>query len=665
MPSQEDYLDSLLKDLAIEQENRTAEEEPMPAEEEPMPAGEEPMLTEEEPMLAEEESAFAEEEPVYAEAEPVAAEEAPMLEDVDGMSEEEIIRLLSMSNDSDENSAEAKAEPGDVLELLSDTNDADLQAIQELLEKSDNNETIEGFAADSPEESAPEPVETQDGIVMDKQQRRKEQKAAKKAERAAAKEARAAAKAAAKEARVAAIAAAKETKAAKRALKKAKSVGSIEKEDGTAGKSEENSVFDAAEGEEEPFDVSLLDSIVSEADRAGMQGYEAASAQKPEVQPDGTKNAGGETDAVDSEADIMQNAVYGAVDDFDLNSLFAGGGEENLGQAVDETEFPDSMALDADETDDMLQNIAGQNSKEKKGFFTKLVELFTEEDEEEPENENIQLSEENKEILKDLDKERGAGKKKKKSKKKGKEAENEENGAEKPVKKKKPRKEKKPKQEKEQEEYNAPSASEKRLSPKKVIPIMLIALSLGVLLIVFANSAANYADKKTAHAAYYEGDYQTCFQNLYGKDLNESEQIMYAKSESILYIRLWLSEYEMFAEEGSELEALDSLIQTVDQYPVLYEYAVQWNAGNEVAAGYAEILSILSGKYGLTEEQAQAIADEPDDVEYTRMVLAMIQGKQFGSWNEPEIPVVPDSSSLEDALPEEEELGKEIFINNQ
>ena len=270
--------------------------------------------------------------------------------------------------------------------------------------------------------------------------------------------------------------------------------------------------------------------------------------------------------------------------------------------------------------------------------------------------------------MNDLDQEADKkGKKKKKDKKadsKGKKGDAKaDNG--KPKKEKKPPKPKKPKKEKKPKETEVPLLPEKKLTLKKILPVALIGLSLGVLLIVFVNSSTDYKDKKTARKAFYEGDYQTCFQNLYGKDLNESEQVMYAKSESILYIRLWLREYEMFAEKGDEMKALDSLIQTVDRYPNLYAYAVQWNAGSEVAEGYDRILEILATKYGLTQEQAQAINDEPDDKEYTRMILAIVQGKNYGAWDEPEEPEDIGEPELEDELPEETELGKDTFINNQ
>ena len=169
-------------------------------------------------------------------------------------------------------------------------------------------------------------------------------------------------------------------------------------------------------------------------------------------------------------------------------------------------------------------------------------------------------------------------------------------------------------------------------------------------------------DKNTAKTAYYNGDYVTCYQNLNGKELNETEAVMYGRSESILYIRLWYREYEMFVEEGAEVEALDSLIQTVKNYPMLYEYASKWNAEGDVYAVYADILNILLDKYGITELQAKEIAKEKDDREYTRMVMALAEGRPYGSWNQE---ILDEDVPLPNELPEESDLQQGNFVDNR
>lgn len=126
-----------------------------------------------------------------------------------------------------------------------------------------------------------------------------------------------------------------------------------------------------------------------------------------------------------------------------------------------------------------------EQKKEKRGFFAKLLDLFTEEDEEEEETDQLQLSDENKKILEEMDK-GGKNKKGKKQKKPKKE---------KQPKPKKPAKEKKKKEKPEKEVK--PSVSEKKLSPKKILPIVVVCISLGAVILLLGNFLADYTAKRS------------------------------------------------------------------------------------------------------------------------------------------------------------------------
>ena len=358
---------------------------------------------------------------------------------------------------------------------------------------------------------------------------------------------------------------------------------------------------------------------------------------------------------------VAENPVSEAADtettgtsDDELDALLAGafpGQQDSAEGSNAESESSDIMdilkAAGADIAEDAEQK------KEKKGFFAKLLDLFTEEDEEEEENDQLKLSDENKQILEEMDKNGKNGKKKEKKQKKEK----------KPKKEKQP---KKPKKEKPKKEA-ALAAPEKKLSPKKIIPIVVVCISLGAVILIVGNFLTEYMSKKSGREAYYAGDYQTCYQNLFGRELNETEQVMYSKSESILTIRMWLREYEVFVNEGSELEALDSLLQAVHDYPSLLDYATQWNVQDEVTSAFGEILNILSEKYQLSQEEAQAIADISDNVEYTKNVMLVLQKLGLGSWEFPDttqtVTAVNPAQNTEnlpeelpDPLPEEKEI---------
>lgn len=551
---------------------------------------------------------------------------APDLEAVSTMSEDEIEQFLSASAGEDqiqtsaekESAEEIPDEDTDLMGLLGDTEDSDLLDIQDMLDKADNNEAVsEEIEALLQGTAIPDaPIEEGVTEIEDEKSKRAQDKKRKRQEKAAAKKAAKEAKAAAKE-----------------AAKEGVSVPTP---------SEQTKQTEKTDSPDTLFDSELLDSIVSGADQAGLE----ETGQQEE-------SDGGADDGLE----------------FDMDSLFGDGDDSSLGSDTadlsDNDAFPDFIGLKKEDDNLVLPEMETEGKK-KKGLLARFFDMLTEEDEDE-ESESLQLSDENKEILNDLDKEKTAGKKKKK-KKKAAPGQDDEEDAEggKGKKAKKPKKPKREKPKKEKAPEPEPLIPEKKLTPKKVIPVLLVCASLGVLLVVFTNASVDYTDKKTAHDAYYEGDYQTCYENLFGKELNETEQIMFGTSESILRIRLWLKEYEMFVEADEEVEALDSLIQTVNDYPELYAYAVQFNAGDEVIAAYTNILNILYAKYGLTEAQAQEIAAVRSNYTYTQMVVDIVLGKPFGSWNEPEdTEPTPETTPLPDELPEEGELSVGSFINNQ
>ena len=640
MPSQEDYLDNLLKDIGHEEQEAQPVQEAVPQSDE-------------------------NNENVGKDAE----RQAPDLEAASDMSEDEIEQQLSggldasrLENDQAEeennelfHASDMDLSDEDVLKMLAESDDDDMQEIHSLLNKSDNHESVEDTAEE------PEPEEERNALLggadvtpaVDK----REERAKAKKEREDAKKRR------------------KEELAAKRAEKKAeKKVKKASKKEAAKQEQEEQ---DTAEN---LFDTDVLDSIVSKADKTGKEEDEVVSdndviGEKSEALPvdELAEVTPEETSGLDEIAP-EENGAGGL--GLDMGNLFGDSDAEDsllngLGGG-DDSDLSDLLSMnDEPEDSDAQREEKREKKSEKKGFLTRLLDFFTEEEEEDEEqgNENLNLSDENKGIIKDLDKE---GSKKKKNKK-AKKAASEKTDKAKKKPEKKPKKQPKPKKEKPPKEI--PLVTDKKLSFKKVLPVVLVGVSVGVLLFVFINSAADYSDKREARAAYYAGDYQTCYLNLFGKDLDETESVMYGKSESILYIRLWIREFEMFAGEGDMVRALDSLIQTVDRYPQLYEYANQWNAGAEVAAGYATILNYLSANFGLTESQAQQIADEKKDIDYTRIVTAIANGKSFEEWNAPELP--PDAgmdeapveevpeSGMEDVLPEEEELGTDTFVDNQ
>ena len=568
---------------------------------------------------------------------------APDLDDLAGMSEEQIAMLLAEGEAGRHPEAEETAE--DMLELAG--RDSDVQEIQELLEKSDRNESV-FIPEDRGDEENPADrlmADIEMAGETDVAEKALDIKKEKKAEKKRIKAERKAAKAEKRE---------------KRRAKKSggKKVPQAETElfarEGTRDTVEEYDIVQ---------DRELLDNIVAEAGKV----EHAEQTDDPQV------NLMEVAAALEAESniDISQEVPYT---------------EENISSGTDMDS--DVLAVGLDEIDDYIPDIsetAREETPKKKGMVSKLVAFLMEEDEE-PENENLSISDENQEIIREMDGEEAEKSKKKiqkKAKKKDKKKEKKKDAKPKKAKAPKPKKEKKPKE--------ADPYPGRKLSFKKVLPIVLLGISVGAVLFIFVNLTADYTGKQTARTAFAEGDYQTCYTYLHGKERNEKEEQMYSKSECILHIRMWYREYEMLAGEGNDLKALDSLIQSVYEYPALYEYAFRWDAEIEVSEVYNSILDALYGKYGVTEEQAQEIAALKSDIEYTRAVMALAGSSGYGDGSIPSEEAGQSESAgdsageavnpeadgnqsedgngqeeeLPDELPEEAEMEPEDYVDNQ
>lgn len=278
------------------------------------------------------------------------------------------------------------------------------------------------------------------------------------------------------------------------------------------------------------------------------------------------------------------------------------------------------------ETETVKDNEEEQEPKEKKqGFFSRLINALTQE-EEDVEN----ISEENQEILNELEEEDKKNRKKKEKKgkkKKGKEteAEGEEDeaveNAEADGKKKKSKKEKKPKEEKPKEK------PVKVLSKKNMLVLIAFCATIIGSVLLLSFFLPEYADKKSARNAYNAGDYESVYTLLYGRNLNSGDLLIFNRAETICKMERRVKSYENNLAMGREAEALDSLLKGIACYQTLTE-ADEFGVRQEIDVIYQQICSILDGNYGITAEEALEI-NAYDNETYTRRIYSAVNGTPF------------------------------------
>lgn len=251
-----------------------------------------------------------------------------------------------------------------------------------------------------------------------------------------------------------------------------------------------------------------------------------------------------------------------------------------------------------------------EKEPKKSGFFSNLMDFLMEEEEEEEEEPKKEKN-----------------KKGKKKQKQGKGPASEENEAildeleeedKKNKKKKKPKKVKKQPKEKKQEE---PSKEDGKKLPKKmVIRIFVMCFSVMILLLIPAMLLPEMFSLRDARKAYYNEDYKTAYENLLGKNLNNSDSLMLEKATILMRLQRKYDSFVNYHKMGKETEALNALLEGCSLYIQLQAEAQEQGISKELDEIHQDLLDNLEYLYGVTEDQAGVLISIEDDAVYTEEV---------------------------------------------
>lgn len=305
---------------------------------------------------------------------------------------------------------------------------------------------------------------------------------------------------------------------------------------------------------------------------------------------------------------------------------------------------------------------SGEEKEKKEGFGKKLATLFFGSDEDDLEEE----------AEKEGQSEDAAKKKKEKAEKKEKK---------KKEKKKKPDKKegpdpKKAAKEKQQKEKNAEKARKKaekaekaekerraakKLPKKKVFVWVLLCASIAAGILLMNTVGMDTLHLTEARNAFYDKDYETTYELMNGRSLNEEDQLLFMQSSAILHLKHAEEVYENHLKMEKPVMALEDLMKGVDKYQEIVRTGEPEVITPELIEEYQNILKILQDKYSLSEEGAWEINALKDDYAYSLQLEALVNGEIYQTQAEIERQEAEEAeeeaehSDLEDILPEEEE----------
>lgn len=330
---------------------------------------------------------------------------------------------------------------------------------------------------------------------------------------------------------------------------------------------------------------------------------------------------------------------------------------------VDMSELDAILSLDQSPAEEKEKKEKKKREKKEKksggmkNFFDKILSALVEEvpEEEGTDANAINLSDENKEVLKQLDQEEEKkikAKEKKEKKEKKQQAKKAKKEAKEAKAKEKKEKAPKPKKEKVAVLDIESLIPEKKLPKKKVIVTFVFAFSVlaAILLVEFLFPPVLSVSR--ARSAYDKGEYLQAYKEYYGENLSEEDEKRFQGATAILRMQSNLDGYNSYKKIGDEVTAIHSLLEAVHVRDDVFAKAQEFDVLSKVSEIYNQILNILNGEYQLTEEDAMQLVQEKSDVTYTQKLQFLAEGKVY-------VEETVESVNQENLLPEEEEL----FLN--
>lgn len=310
------------------------------------------------------------------------------------------------------------------------------------------------------------------------------------------------------------------------------------------------------------------------------------------------------------------------------NIFFESVEEENL-ENVSLNESEDSHDFESDEEKEHLMNQQDEELDEneklikelykdkensdneeapKKGFFAKFkyrLKQFFKKQAEEDQAEQQAEEEEFKEKQKARTEKKEAAKIKKEQKKKEK-PDKSKAKKEKKVAPKKPKKEKKPKE--------PPKPGDiLKIKPLSVVLFVMFIAGI-VVLIQVLNFSFNYNDKVSQAKAYYENeDYDKAYSKLNGLKLNGGDKTLYEQASVLMYVQRQYDSYQNYKKLNMNTEALNALIKGVSRYREYGTQAKELGVYEKMNAIYSAIISELQSAYKISETEAISIVNLSND----------------------------------------------------
>jgi len=152
-----------------------------------------------------------------------------------------------------------------------------------------------------------------------------------------------------------------------------------------------------------------------------------------------------------------------------------------------------------------------------------------------------------------------------------------------------------------------------------VFAIILCFIAVGTSVYTYRVAIAN------AENHFEQDKYDEAYQDIYGIDVKEEDQLLYDQIMTVQYVNTQLLSYLKYTGLEMDNEALDSLLKGLRRYEKYIAYAKELHVEEDLNYLRTQILDELLDKYGLSEAQAYEIINSVTQEAYSKSVREVVQ----------------------------------------
>lgn len=172
--------------------------------------------------------------------------------------------------------------------------------------------------------------------------------------------------------------------------------------------------------------------------------------------------------------------------------------------------------------------------------------------------------------------------------------------------------------------------------------LFVIFAILTIFIIIGTNIYSYKLSIENAQKEFEVQHYNEAYYEVYGLKIQDEDIELYDRIMTVMYVNTQLNSYEHYMKANERERALNSLIKGLQRYEKYYQLATILEISDDLNFVKKEILSNLDTEFNMSEEDAYALVDVDNSLDYSTYIYGLL-----GTYDD-QLKELKDINSIED-----------------